>query len=278
MPIRPHDHKIEPPDDTEIWRFLRLEYFYDIMANEELYFRRTDLYKKADPDEGLPTDDYLRRTLKLKRYVLDDEMELNSHQAQNRRFSESQFLCCWNMYDSGNRLRMWYTYAPCGVAIRSEYGRLKAALDGFIDEVSLGRIRYGDEEMTGYNASQILFTKRTRFTWENEIRAVITCYDPVGGQARYYRETNYPHREPQDDLNPLHPWVHEFKRRRIVLKDLITGIAASPWASEETIKEVEQTWAQVRGYNLPVAHDLKSPLTPKVEELAQRGWGRPGDC
>src|SRR5689334_10062540 len=154
MPIKPHDRKIEPPDDTEIWRFLKLEYFYDLMANEELYFRRTDLYKKADPDEGLPTDDYLRGTLKLKRYVLDDEMELNSHQAQNRLFSESQYLCCWNMYDSGNRLRMWYKYAPGGVAIRSEYGRLKVVLDTLIDEVSLGTVRYGNEEMTGYNGSQ----------------------------------------------------------------------------------------------------------------------------
>jgi hypothetical protein len=62
-----------------------------------------------------------------------------------------------------------------------------------------------------------------------------------------------------------------------VLKDLVTGIAVSPWASEEAFREVEQTWAKVRGYNLPVAHDLKSLFTPNVEELAERGWGRPGD-
>jgi hypothetical protein len=78
-------------------------------------------------------------------------------------------------------------------------------------------------------------------------------------------------------LNPLHSWVHDFKRRRIVLKDLITGLAVSPWASEETLREVEQTWAKIRGYNLPVVHNLKSPLTPNVQELAERGWGRAGD-
>jgi hypothetical protein len=275
MPIHHHDKKIEPPESTEIWRFLKMDYFRDLVANEELYFRRTDLYKNTDTDEGLPADRYLRRMLNLRPYVLEDELDLNSHQGQNRLYSESQYLCCWNMCDPDNRLRMWYKYAPCGVAVRSEYGRLKAGLATFLDDVYLGKVRYGDEEMTGYNATQILFTKRPRFSWENEIRAVVSSHDPVGGQARNYRETNFPHREPQDDLNPLHDWVHDCKRRRVVLKDLIVGIAVSPWASEETFNEVEQTWAKIRGYNLPVGYDLKSSLTPTVEELKKAGWGEP---
>jgi hypothetical protein len=62
------------------------------------------------------------------------------------------------------------------------------------------------------------------------------------------------------------------------LKDLITGIAVSPWGSEETFNEVDRSWAKVRGYNLPVAYDCRSPLTPTVEELKKRGWGEAGDC
>jgi hypothetical protein len=109
MPIQPHDKKIEPPDNTEISRFLKMRFFRDLMANEELYFRRTDKkYKTSDPDEGLPTDKYLRRTLNLRPYVLEDELTLNHHQAKNRLRSESQYLCCWNMFDAENRLRMWY--------------------------------------------------------------------------------------------------------------------------------------------------------------------------
>jgi hypothetical protein len=277
MPITPHDQKIEPPDDTEIWRFLKMRFFRDLVANEELYFRRTDLYKTDDPEEGLPTDSYLRRLMHLRQYVLDDELELNSHQAQNRLFSESQYLCCWNMNDPDNRLRMWYKYAPCGVAVRSEYGRLKAVLSDFIDDVNLGQVRYGDDKMSGYNAKQIIFTKRQKFAWENEVRAVVCSYDPVGGQARNYRETNFPHREPQEDLNPIHNWVHPEKRRRIDLKGFITAVGVSPWASEETLKEVEQYWAKIRGNSLPVTSDLKSSFTPNIEELRARGWGEPGD-
>jgi hypothetical protein len=40
--------------------------------------------------------------------------------------------------------------------------------------------------MTGYNASQIIFTKRPRFSRDSEIRAVLFSYDPVGGQACNY--------------------------------------------------------------------------------------------
>jgi hypothetical protein len=272
MPIVAHDKKIEPPADAEIWRFMKLDFFRDLMANEELYFRRVDLYKTDDPNEGLPTDAYLRRALDLQRLDLHDELQLNHHQASNRLHSENYFLSCWNLDDPLTRLRMWYRYAPYGVAIRSNYGRLKAALDSFVDEVHLGQVRYGDEEMTGYNALQILFTKGKDYEWENEIRVVVCSYDPVGGQARNYRETNFPHREPQDDLHPIHDWVHKEKRRRILLKDLLLGIAISPWATDETVAEVAETWAKIRGWNLPVSHDLKSPLTPALDDLKQRGW------
>lgn len=273
MPIVPHDKKTEPPEDAEIWRFMKLDFFRDLMANQELYFRRTDLYKEDDPNEGLPTDAYLRRTLNLERYALEDELKLNHHQASNRLHSECYYLSCWNLCDSQNRLRMWYAYAPGGVAIRSDYRRLKGVLNGFLDEVHIGKVRYGDQEMTGYNALQILFTKGKQYEWENELRAVVCSSDPVGGQARNYRESNFPHREPQDDLHPRHAWVHSCKRRRILLGDLLTGIAVSPWASEDIIAEVHEIWAKVYGLNLPVGEDLKSPLTPSLNELKGCGFG-----
>jgi hypothetical protein len=276
MPILDHDKKTEPADNAAIWRFLRMSYFRDLMANEELYFRRTDLYKIDDPNEGLPTDSYLRRTLKLNPYVLDDELELNAHQASNRLRSECYYLSCWSLDDPASRLRMWYRYAPYAVAVQSEYGRLRAAIAEFLDNVHMGKVRYGDDQMTGYNALQILFTKASSYTWENEIRTVVCSYDPVGGQARNYREANFPHREPQEDLNPLHPWVHECKRRRIDLKKLLIGIAVSPWAKHDVFVEVQQNWSKVRDYKLPVSCDLSSPLTPTIDELRERGWGPPG--
>jgi hypothetical protein len=42
MPIVPHDKKIEPPDDAEIWRFVKMDFFRDLMANEEWLNRGRD--------------------------------------------------------------------------------------------------------------------------------------------------------------------------------------------------------------------------------------------
>ena len=71
-----------------------MDHFRDLMANEELYFRQASRYKLEDPNEGLPTDEYLRRTLGLRRYIVGDELEVNHHQASNRLHSESYFLSC----------------------------------------------------------------------------------------------------------------------------------------------------------------------------------------
>ena len=58
MSLTPHDACIEPPADTRICRFIDLPKFRDLFANEELYFRRTDLFKETDPNEALPSDEY----------------------------------------------------------------------------------------------------------------------------------------------------------------------------------------------------------------------------
>lgn len=117
MPVIPHDQQIEPAEDAEVWRFLKLEHFKDLVANEELYFRRADTYKSEDPNEGLPTDRYLQRVLRLQPYVISDELELNHHQAANRLHSESYYLSCWSLATAESRLRMWYR---CPLRCRSQ--------------------------------------------------------------------------------------------------------------------------------------------------------------
>ena len=92
MPIIPHDACSEPSPDTVICRFLDLRKFRDLFANEELYFRRTDKFKGDDPNEGMPPDDYVRRSCGLTKYDLLDELALNNDQASNRQFSEMRYI------------------------------------------------------------------------------------------------------------------------------------------------------------------------------------------
>jgi hypothetical protein len=264
MPITLHDACTEPPADTRICRFIDLPKFRDLFANEERYFRRTDLFKETDPNEALPSDEYARRVLRLQKYDLRDERALNNDLAFARQISESYFLNCWQLFE-GETLDMWKTYGN-GVAVFSRFDLLKAQLAPMLDNILLGIVRYGEKDMRGYNLIRFLYTKRQHFEKERELRVVLQCYDPVGGANRHYNLNNFPNREPLAE-NPLHEWVHECKRRRIDLKALVTEVRLSPWATQEGSEEVK-LW--VKGKNLPcpvTTSVLTSPMTPTLEEL-----------
>ena len=79
--------------------------------------------------------------------------------------------------------------------------------------------------------------KRKHFDKERELRTVLTCSDPVGGNNRHFGLNGFPNREPLDKENPLHEWVHEYKRRRIDLKALVTEVRLSPWEQRRRSKK-----------------------------------------
>jgi hypothetical protein len=58
--------------------------FRDLFGNEELYLRRTDLFKETDPQEGLPSDQFVRKARGLEPLLLSDELALNNDQAFSR--------------------------------------------------------------------------------------------------------------------------------------------------------------------------------------------------
>ena len=61
MPLKSYHGQKEPPQKSVLWRFMDLRKFRDLIASEELYFRRADLY--PDKTEGLPPEDYAMRVL-----------------------------------------------------------------------------------------------------------------------------------------------------------------------------------------------------------------------
>ena len=53
MPVIPYSNRLEPANDAAIWRFMDLRKFRDLMASEELYFRRADLFTDKRVEKGL---------------------------------------------------------------------------------------------------------------------------------------------------------------------------------------------------------------------------------
>lgn len=264
MPVEPNATLLEASDDAVIWRFMDLRKFRDLMASEELYFRRADLF--SDSSEGLPPDQYALRVFGLDPYDIKDRASLNHHMGSLAQHRECYYISCWHLFRQ-EQLGMWEQYGHDGVAICSRYGLLKAALDGLLDEASLGLVRYGTDHLGNtFNTIQFITTKQTVYAPECEVRAWLTVYDPLAGGNRHFDLDNFPHPRPLN-LNPRHSWVPDCKRRRIDLRSLITDVVVSPWAEADAVEDIE-IWVKAKGFpasSTPSA--LRGNHTPTLEEF-----------
>jgi len=77
MPVVDYYSQKEPAAGAVIWRFMDLRKFRDLMASEELYFRRADLFD--DETDGLPPEQYAQRVLRLNPLDIHDRTNLNHH-------------------------------------------------------------------------------------------------------------------------------------------------------------------------------------------------------
>jgi hypothetical protein len=251
MPIQSYFDQKEPPEDVEIWRFMSLRKFQDLMATEELYFCRADLFPQ-DKNEGIPPEEYLRLVMGLDQYVLEDEKELNHQMGSLAQFREMYYVNCWHLFRRETP-EMWEEFGKNGVAICSRYELLKSALNGMLDRTYLGLVQYGDQHLTRtrrINTLQFISTKRIEYKDECEVRAFLEAPDPLDGGNRHFGENNWPHRDPLPE-NPRHHWVHDSKRRRIDLRALIVGIVVSPSTPKEISDEVK-LWINVKQHSYPV--------------------------
>ncbi|HVZ17078.1 MAG TPA: hypothetical protein VG897_08175, partial [Terriglobales bacterium] len=259
MPVVPYVNCLEPAQDAVIWRYMDLRKFRDLMASDELYFRRADLF--ADSSEGLPPETYAARVLGLNPYDIRDRERLNNHLGSLAQHRESFFISCWYLFQH-DTLDMWEQYGHDGVAICSRYQNLKGALDGLLDEAHLGQVRYGADHLRNtFNAFEFITTKQPRYAPDCEVRAFLTVYDPLASGNRHIDINNAVHPIPLD-LNPRHSWVPECKRRRIDLRSLLTGVVISPWAEADVVDEIN-LWISAK--RLPVTatrSELTSRTTP----------------
>jgi hypothetical protein len=232
------------------------------MANQELYFRRADLFD--DESEGLPPEQYVRRVLRLDLYDIKDQVALNHHFGQLAQAREMYFITCWYLY-SKEDLAIWEQYAPDGVAVTSSYGLLKESLGGIPDDTHIGLIQYGTDHLTDrFNAMEFITTKQEKYAAESEVRAILTSSDPLDGGNRHIDVNGFPNRVPLD-VNPRHPWVHDCKRRRISLRDLLQGVVISPWAEPDEVEEIK-LWTKER-FSMEAANSgLRRDTTPTLKE------------
>jgi hypothetical protein len=246
-----------------------LRKFRDLMASEELYFRRADLF--PDDTEGLPPKDYALRVLGLDPYNVADQIKLNHDLGSLAQHRRSYYVSCWYLYERGlETLDMWELYGDDGVAVVSRYDLLYDALNGLMDDAHLGQIQYGTDHLTDrFNALEFITTKQKKYARECEIRALITCYDPLAGGNRHIDLDNHPHTRPLP-VNPRNSWVPDCKRRRIDLRKLITDVVISPWAESDAVGEIN-LWVKLKGFPAAARRsEMAGDNTPTLAEFRER--------
>lgn len=264
MPLVPYTNRLEPAEDAVIWRYMDLRKFRDLMASEELYFRRADLF--TDRSEGLPAEEYATRVLRLDPYDIRDRVSLNNHLGSLAQHRESYYISCWYLYGQ-ETLDMWEQYGHDGVAVCSRYQLLNAALDGLLDEAHLGLVQYGTGHLKNtFNTLEFITTKQSRYSPDREVRAFLTVYDPLASGNRHIDLNNFVHAAPLD-INPHHSWVPDCKRRRIDLRSLVTDIVVSPWAEPDAVDEIK-LWVKLKGFPASVrGSELTGATTPTLVEF-----------
>jgi hypothetical protein len=247
LPIESYVGRLDPNTEiAEIWRFLDMRKFRDLMATSELYFCRADLFR--DEREGLPPEEYLA-TFGLHPLDVNDRQELLNQIGSDAQFREDFYVNCWHLF-SEETCWMWKEYGSEGVAITSRYELLKSALDAMSDRGYIGVVQYSAKHMLGNRANlfRYITTKRSEYAREREVRAFLWLPNQQAGGNRHYDEDGDVHPLP---LTPPPGYVLKGQRRRVDVQALITEIVVSPWAPSARVAEVSQLVSDA-GHEIPV--------------------------
>lgn len=200
--IKSHPSLLHIEDDCPLWRYVDFDKFKDLLTTKELYFRRLDLYEDTCEGELTERDKEWMSYIFSHKFVSQDKSRY--------------FICCWHIADEVSSF-MWNNYGH--IAIKTTAESLKKCYNGE-RTIYLNRVWYVDETGstqdggTPINMLKIAFTKRSRYSDENEARLLI-CLLRAGAD------------------NP------DFLRYKIDLDALIHEIVISPEAPQNLRNEVE---------------------------------------
>lgn len=180
--------------DTQIWRYVDLAKFLDLLTRRNLYFARLD--KLEDPFEGAIPRQFLIDRLPLPEHITGPERE--ARQSKNVRLlremlRKSVYVNCWVSGEHESEA-MWRLYSREGIAIRSTVGRLERSI-GVTEQSPTGvyAVQYhGTNDDTfisnlSDNVSMAALSKRKSFEHEQEIRAIWFNFPP----KRTVEDTSY---------------------------------------------------------------------------------------
>lgn len=163
--------------DTPIYKYMPLEYFWDLLKNKRLYISKK--HKFADIKESkLNIKDQLRFTRAIPNPEIPEEINNSqdiSFKLNNYANLRHLYTSCWTLQDTENAL-MWQSYASkYGVRIQSTIGNFVASAIDFKYECICGHIDYCNDSPDKSHIDN-LFMKNKEFADERELRIYIATF------------------------------------------------------------------------------------------------------
>lgn len=159
-----------PPDDTLLWRYMKLNSFLELLSGHLVQTRIDTLNDAAEGAYGY-------RHIRFSRELAEGERDTA---ALIRRARTRVAATYWYEFEERESYGMWSVYGRTGesVAIETTVGRLRRVL-GRAGEVRVERMRY--EPMRGEidDIASLFFHKRREYKEEREIRSVQVFQEPL---------------------------------------------------------------------------------------------------
>jgi len=248
-------------DNTILWRYMDDYKFAHMLQESRMWMTRIPDLALADGYEGtIPTGETEWWNTKAQEASSESERLTYLH---NRDFMsrfvgsarENWFVSCWTIRDQ-ECPRMWkeYTKSPSSVAVRSTYGRLRAALPSFIEIGTVGYIDYGVDRITDHTSElniyhRVMHKHRPDFEWEQEMRV----FGDINGsdELPWIKEARACHFAKSDNPNirVLLPCLE--------LSSLIEAVVFHPHATNPYREQVERM-SSGAGLPAPISSELKN--------------------
>ena len=225
-----HESFFPPDQNCILWRYMDLTKFLSLIENRCLVFPRADQFN--DPYEGAWSR---AGVLQLRDAVAKREVPQNAVDLLLKNidvFRRQMFISCW-FASEHESAAMWklYLQSPEGIAIKTDYDTLTAALEKSPRTIRTTMVKYVDYEKVpiAFGNFFVPFVhKRLSFAHEKELRAII------------YSKENKP--QIPDDATLVHVDIEP--------QDLVKSVLVSPTAPIWFGDLVEQL---LKHYTLPIS-------------------------
>jgi hypothetical protein len=172
---------VAPKDpDIPIWRYMDFTRYVAMLEEQGVFFARVD--QLNDRFEGSIPEPSAQQYAEVQRELRDAGVRLNGEQRLPyrellRRVRPWVLVSSWHQNEQESAA-MWalYGHSENAIAVRSTYGKLRAAMEAARERIYLGTVRYisyEDDEIPLEHVLWPFVSKRKSFEHERELRALM---------------------------------------------------------------------------------------------------------